>query len=295
MHRIRLFFVFFCNLLVTTSSLTTVTASLSRDSPNTKIWSCSFTCISWKTESTATGSTAAIREPNSKQWSRETSPRELWARRHTPYRDRPMPNTFHKVPSTAYLEIYTQSAALEGTEMLIIITFVVMDHIQTWENISIQVMFLVTWGMLVQHFTPLLAAKCCNMFTSESLTLSVVSGARKIILNFGMENINLASEWKPELEKRKHWHWNKKSCTGRETSFGLVKISFNPAPLWWTYGSHCCMWGVRLCLNRSQCSSNTCGILNNFMRMMQRGVVEECRSWVCFWLVAFIRVKNVWV
>ena len=81
---------------------------------------------------------------------------------------------------------------------------------QKWENISIQVMFLATWGMLVQHFTLLLAAKCCNMFMSESLTLSAGCGARRVIINFGMENINLASEWKPELEKRKHWHWNKK-------------------------------------------------------------------------------------
>lgn len=102
------------HLQVTNSPLTTVTASLSSDSPNTKMWSCSLTCISWKTESTATGSTAAIREPNSRQWSRETSPKELWASRHTPYRDRPMPSTFHKVPSTAYLQTCEQTAYISS-------------------------------------------------------------------------------------------------------------------------------------------------------------------------------------
>ena len=49
--------------------LTTVTASLSRDSPNTTIWSISFTWISSNTARTATGSTAEIREANTKQCS----------------------------------------------------------------------------------------------------------------------------------------------------------------------------------------------------------------------------------
>lgn len=45
-------------------ALTTVTASLSRDSPKTMMNSTSLTCTSSNTASTATGSTAAIRLPN---------------------------------------------------------------------------------------------------------------------------------------------------------------------------------------------------------------------------------------
>lgn len=50
--------------------LTTVTASLSRDSPKTIIKRVSLTCTSSKTASTATGSTAEMRLPNSKKSSR---------------------------------------------------------------------------------------------------------------------------------------------------------------------------------------------------------------------------------
>lgn len=48
-------------------ALTTVTASLSRDSPKTMMNSTSLTCTSSNTASTATGSTAAIRLPNSRK------------------------------------------------------------------------------------------------------------------------------------------------------------------------------------------------------------------------------------
>lgn len=44
--------------------LTTVTASLSNDSPNTTMYKISLTCISSNTASTATGSTADISAPN---------------------------------------------------------------------------------------------------------------------------------------------------------------------------------------------------------------------------------------
>lgn len=51
-------------------SLTTVTASLSRDSPKTMIKRVSLTCTSSKTASTATGSTAEMRLPNSRKSSK---------------------------------------------------------------------------------------------------------------------------------------------------------------------------------------------------------------------------------
>lgn len=50
--------------------LTTVTASLSRDSPKTMMKSVSLTCTSSKTANTATGSTAEIRLPKSKKSSK---------------------------------------------------------------------------------------------------------------------------------------------------------------------------------------------------------------------------------
>ena len=52
------------------STLTTVTASLSRDSPKTMIKRVSLTCTSSKTASTATGSTAEMRLPNSRKSSK---------------------------------------------------------------------------------------------------------------------------------------------------------------------------------------------------------------------------------
>lgn len=51
-------------------TLTTVTASLSRDSPKTMIKRVSLTCTSSKTASTATGSTAEMRLPNSRKSSK---------------------------------------------------------------------------------------------------------------------------------------------------------------------------------------------------------------------------------
>lgn len=48
-------------------SLTTVTASLSRDSPNTKMCNSSLMWISSNTASTATGSTAEMMEANNRQ------------------------------------------------------------------------------------------------------------------------------------------------------------------------------------------------------------------------------------
>ena len=60
------------------ASLTTVTASLSKDSPKTTICNISFTWISSKTARTATGSTADISAANTKQCSISKSRSRIW-------------------------------------------------------------------------------------------------------------------------------------------------------------------------------------------------------------------------
>lgn len=53
---------------------TTVTASLSKDSPKTTMYKISFTCISSNTANTATGSTADIRAANRNNSKTDVSP-----------------------------------------------------------------------------------------------------------------------------------------------------------------------------------------------------------------------------
>ncbi|KAG9492473.1 hypothetical protein GDO78_000789 [Eleutherodactylus coqui] len=64
------------------------------------MYSCSLTETSSKTARTATGSTAEIRLPYNKFCSRDTSLNAKASIWHIPYRERPMPKAFMRVPIT---------------------------------------------------------------------------------------------------------------------------------------------------------------------------------------------------
>lgn len=85
--------------------LTTVTASLRRDSPNTRMCSSSLMWISSNTARTATGSTAEMIEPNSRQDNRSTLPNRAASIWHMPYIIPPTKKAFHRVPTTANIKM----------------------------------------------------------------------------------------------------------------------------------------------------------------------------------------------